>query len=151
MALILKAVYEANQKELQIIRTLTRIEKMQVENPHKDYSRAATAAETQLLELKSLLTQVDLHLEHVLWTKCRAGVDSPTSPTLAGPYFRGALIRWAWQRRTKSDQTDGWSVQLLSRRRFERKYLWEKKLVPQLGIEPLPFACEASALTTEPS
>ena len=26
-----------------------------------------------------------------------------------------------------------------------------KKLVPQLGIEPLPFACEASALTTEPS
>ena len=28
---------------------------------------------------------------------------------------------------------------------------WKKKLVPQLGIEPLPFACEASALTTEPS
>ena len=81
----------------------------------------------------------------------RAGIDSPTSPTLAGPYFRGALIRWAWHRRTKSDQIDGWSVQLLSRRRFERKYLWEKKLVPQLGIEPLPFACEASALTTEPS
>ena len=57
----------------------------------------------------------------------RAGVDSPTSPTLAGPYFRGALIRWAWHRRTKSDQIDGWSVQLLSQRRFERKYLWEKK------------------------
>ena len=44
----------------------------------------------------------------------RAGVDSPTSPTLAGPYFRGALIRWAWHHRTKSDQIDGWSVQLLS-------------------------------------
>ena len=37
----------------------------------------------------------------------RAGVDSPTSPTLAGPYFRGALIRWAWHHRTKSDQIDG--------------------------------------------
>ena len=44
---------------------------------------------------------------------CRAGVDSPTSPTLAGPYFRGALIKWAWHHRTKSDQI-GWSVQLLS-------------------------------------
>ena len=44
----------------------------------------------------------------------RAGVDSPTSPTLAGPYFRGALIRWAWHHRTKSDQIGGWSVQLLS-------------------------------------
>ena len=29
----------------------------------------------------------------------RAGVDSPT---LAGPYFRGALIRWAWHHRKKS-------------------------------------------------
>ena len=38
-----------------------------------------------------------------------------------------------------SDQIDGWSVQLLTR---DRKFLWEKKLVPQLGIEPLPFACE---------
>ena len=28
---------------------------------------------------------------------------------------------------------------------------WKKRLVPQLGIEPLPFACEVSALTTEPS
>ena len=28
-------------------------------------------------------------------------------------YFRGALIRWAWHHRTKSDQIDGWSVQLL--------------------------------------
>ena len=27
----------------------------------------------------------------------------------------------------------------------------KKKLVPQLGIEPLPFTSEASALTTEPS
>ena len=26
---------------------------------------------------------------------------------------------------------------------------WKKKLVPQVGIEPLPFACEASALTTD--
>ena len=25
------------------------------------------------------------------------------------------------------------------------------KIVPQVGFEPLPFACEASALTTEPS
>ena len=32
-----------------------------------------------------------------------------------------------------------------------RNNFWEKKLVPQLGIEPLPFACEASAITTEPS
>ena len=31
------------------------------------------------------------------------------------------------------------------------KDLWEKKARPQLGIEPLPFASEASALTTEPS
>ena len=78
----------------------------------------------------------------------RAGVDIPTSPTLAGPYFRGALIRWAGHHPTKSDQIDGWCVQLLSRLRLERedrKYLWEKKLVPQPGIEPLPFACEASA------
>ena len=27
----------------------------------------------------------------------------------------------------------------------------KEKLVPQVGFEPLPFACEASALTTEPS
>ena len=47
--------------------------------------------------------------------RVRAGVDSPTSPTLAGPYFRGVLIRWAGHHRTKSDQIDGWSVQLLSR------------------------------------
>ena len=60
----------------------------------------------------------------------RAGVDSPSSPTLAGPYFIGVLIRWAWHHRTKSDQIDGWSVQLLTRRRLERedrKDLWEKK------------------------
>ena len=43
-----------------------------------------------------------------------------------------------------------WSVQLLSRGKIENT-CWKKKLVPQLGIEPLPFACEASALTTEPS
>ena len=29
--------------------------------------------------------------------------------------------------------------------------VWKEKLVPQVGFEPLPFACEASALTTEPS
>ena len=33
----------------------------------------------------------------------RAGVDSPTSPTLAGPYFRGALIRWVCQSPTDMD------------------------------------------------
>ena len=69
-------------------------------------------------------------------------------------YFRGALIRWAWHHWTKSDQIDGSSVQLLSQLRLERedrKYLWEKKLVPELGIEPLPFGCEASALTIDPS
>ena len=32
-----------------------------------------------------------------------------------------------------------------------RKILVGNKAVPQLGIEPLPFACETSALTTEPS
>ena len=32
-----------------------------------------------------------------------------------------------------------------------RKILVGKKALPQVGIEPLPFACEASALTTEPS
>ena len=40
-----------------------------------------------------------------------AGADSPTSPTsptLVGLFFfRGALIRWAWHHRTKSDQIDG--------------------------------------------
>ena len=31
-----------------------------------------------------------------------------------------------------------------------RKLGGKNKLMPQLGIEPLPFACEASPLTTEP-
>ena len=47
------------------------------------------------------------YLEKFIFDPDRAGVDSPTSPTLAGPYFRGALIRWAWHHRTKSDQIDG--------------------------------------------
>ena len=34
--------------------------------------------------------------------------------------------------------------------REERKILVGKKLMPQLGNEPLPFACETSTLTTEP-
>ena len=33
----------------------------------------------------------------------------------------------------------------------KEKYSWEKKLLSQLGNEPLPFAWDASALTTEPS
>ena len=47
---------------------------------------------------------------------------------------------------------DGLFNYLLRQRleREDRKYLWGKKALPQLGIEPLPFACEASALTTEP-
>ena len=48
-----------------------------------------------------------------------------------------------------SDQIDGWSVQFYLLTEVG-KGRWEKKLVPQLGIETLPFACEASALTTEP-
>ena len=82
----------------------------------------------------------------------RAGGDSPS---LAGPYFRGTLIRWAWHHQTKSDQIDGWSVQLLRGWKGKiEKTLGKKKLMPQLGIEPFACeasACEANALTTEPS
>ena len=54
-----------------------------------------------------------------------------------------------------SGQIDGWSVQFyLLDRGWKGKIentCGNKKLVPQLRIEPLPLACEASALSTEPS
>ena len=62
---------------------------------------------------------------------------------------------WVCQSQIKSDRIDGLSVWCWKGKK--EKYLWEKKLMPQLGNEPLPFACEAkhfaceaSALTTEP-
>ena len=63
----------------------------------------------------------------------RAGVDSPTSPTLAGP---GVLIMWVCRSPTKSDQING-----LSDRGWKGKKenTSREKLTPQLGNEPLPF------------
>ena len=55
---------------------------------------------------------------------------------------------WVCRSLTKSDQIDVWSNK--GWKGNKEKYLWEKKLMPQLGNEPLPFACEESALTTEP-
>ena len=63
----------------------------------------------------------------------RAGVDSPTSPN---HYFRGALMRWAWHPGTKSDQIDGWTVQLFSRRGCKGKIDgWSVQLFSRRGCK----------------
>ena len=67
LSFCLKYSYEAHQHAKSAKRDISRIEKNQTENPHKDYSTAVTSVEKKIEALETSINSADLADENELW------------------------------------------------------------------------------------
>ena len=67
LSFCLKYSYEAHQHAKSAKRDISRIEKNQTENPHKDYSTAVTSVEKKIEALETSINSADLADEDGLW------------------------------------------------------------------------------------
>ena len=67
MAVSLKLQYEAIQHRNSVTKKIERTERIQAENPTRDYSKSMTKIQQELSEFKAKLNEAELVLAHELW------------------------------------------------------------------------------------
>ena len=66
----IKYFNQASQNLITLDKDISRIEKSQAENPHKDYSKAISPITKDMVTLKLLLTEYDIISEDPIWDRC---------------------------------------------------------------------------------